>query len=65
MAPQVAEKTAPGRTESATAESTETAVTRDELVWDAQFAASRDVLEDLYDEITADHEAGRTTPVRA
>jgi hypothetical protein len=37
----------------------------DEQRWDAQFAGSLDVLEDLYDEITADEKAGHTTPINA
>lgn len=54
MARSAAGKTIPGETEGAAAKSTETAVARDERAWDAQFAASQDVLEDLSDEITAD-----------
>ena len=49
----------------APAESSDAAVSRDEQAWDAQFAGSRDVLEELHDEITADHEAGRTVPIQA
>ncbi len=33
--------------------------------WDAQFAASKDVLEDLFDEAMEEYRAGRTTPVNA
>lgn len=39
--------------------------TLDEQQWDAQFAGSLDVLEELHDEIAADYEAGRTTPIHA
>lgn len=56
MAPTVIEKDE--ACESSTADST----TLDEQHWDAQFAGSLDVLENLYDEITAGDEAGRTTP---
>ncbi len=65
MAPLVAEKTVTGRNEKPVTESGENAVALDEQVWDAQFAGSRDVLEELFDEITADHEAGRTAPIQA
>lgn len=33
---------------------------RDTQEWDAQFAASLDVLEEMYDEAIADDKAGRT-----
>ncbi len=33
--------------------------------WEAQFAASKDVLEELFDEATAEYEAGRTTALQA
>ena len=65
MALLVAEKTLSKKTQGTTAESSDAAVSRDEQAWDVQFAGSRDVLEELYDEITADHEAGRTVPIQA
>ena len=33
--------------------------------WDAQFAASKDVLEELFDEATEEYQAGRTTAISA
>ncbi len=59
MAPTVTDKA------GAAQEAMETVTARDEQCWDTQFAGSLDVLEDLYDEITADEKAGRTTPVNA
>ena len=38
---------------------------RDTQHWDAQFAASKDVLEELFDEATAEHKAGRTTAINS
>jgi hypothetical protein len=38
---------------------------RDGRRWDAQFAASKDVLEELYDEAMADYALGRTRPLQA
>jgi len=37
---------------------------RDTQQWDAQFAASKDILEDLFDEATEDFQAGRTVPIK-
>jgi hypothetical protein len=33
--------------------------------WDAEFAASKDVLEELFDEATEEYRASRTTEIRA
>ena len=38
---------------------------RDSRQWDAQFAASKDVLEELFDEAMEEYRAGRTTPINA
>ncbi len=38
---------------------------RDAQQWDAQFAASKDVLEELFDEAMEEYRAGRTTEIRA
>ena len=38
---------------------------RDARHWDAQFAASKDVLEGLFDEAMEAYQAGRTTPLNA
>ena len=37
---------------------------QDAKQWDAQFAASKDVLEKLFDEATAEYEAGRTAAIK-
>ena len=36
---------------------------RDTKQWEEQFATSKDVLEDLFDEAMEEYRAGRTTPV--
>ncbi len=36
---------------------------QDARQWDAQFAASRDVLEEMYDEAMEAYQAGRTAPL--
>ncbi len=36
---------------------------QDARQWDAQFAASKDVLEEMYDEAMEAYQAGRTTPL--
>ncbi len=36
---------------------------RDTRQWDAQFAGSKDVLEELFDEATEEHKTGLTTAV--
>ncbi len=33
--------------------------------WDAQFAGSQDVLEELFDEAMEEYQAGRTRPINA
>lgn len=33
--------------------------------WDAQFASSQDVLEELFDEAMEEYKQGRTTPIKA
>ena len=38
---------------------------QDTRQWDAQFAASKDVLEELFDEAVEEYQAGRTTPLNA
>jgi hypothetical protein len=38
---------------------------QDTRQWDAQFAASKDVLEELFDEAMEEYQAGRTTPLNA
>lgn len=38
---------------------------RDSRQWDAQFAASKDVLEELFDEAMEEYREGRTTPINA
>lgn len=38
---------------------------RDAKQWDTQFAGSKDVLEELFDEATDDYQQGRATPLRA
>ena len=38
---------------------------RDAQHWDTQFAASKDVLEELYDEAMEEYQQGRTIPVKA
>lgn len=38
---------------------------RDARQWDARFAASKDVLEELFDEAMEEYKAGRTTPINA
>ena len=38
---------------------------RDGKHWDAQFAASKDVLEELFDEAMEEYQTGRTTPIKA
>ena len=38
---------------------------RDRRRWDAKFAASKDVLEELYDEAMKEYRKGRTTPINA
>ena len=38
---------------------------RDTQHWDAQFAASKDVPEELFDEATAEYKAGRTTAINS
>ena len=38
---------------------------QDTKQWDAQFAASRDVLEELFDEAMEDYQNGRTTTLKA
>ena len=38
---------------------------RDARQWDAQFAASKDVLEELFDEAMEDYQKGRTTALNS
>ena len=38
---------------------------RDTRLWDTQFAASRDVLEEMFDEAMEEYRAGRTSAVNA
>ena len=38
---------------------------RDAQHWDAQFAASQDVLEELFDEAAAEYQSGQTTEINA
>ena len=38
---------------------------RDAQHWDAQFAASKDVLEELFDEAMEEYRQGRTIPIKA
>lgn len=38
---------------------------RDTKQWDAQFAASKDVLEELFDEAMEEYQQGRTTAIKA
>ena len=38
---------------------------RDAQQWDAQFAASKDVLEELFDEAMEEYRQGRTIPIEA
>ena len=38
---------------------------QDARQWDTQFAASQDVLEEMYDEAMEAYQAGRTTPLTA
>jgi hypothetical protein len=38
---------------------------QDTRQWDAQFAASKDVLEELFDEAIEAYQTGRTTPLNA
>ncbi len=38
---------------------------RDASQWDAQFAASKDVLEELFDEATEEYKVGRAIPINA
>ncbi len=38
---------------------------RDAKHWDAQFAASKDVLEELFDEAMEEYQSGRTTAIKA
>ena len=38
---------------------------RDTRLWNTQFAASKDVLEEMFDEAMEEYRAGRTTPVSA
>ena len=38
---------------------------QDAKQWEEQFASSRDVLEELFDEAMEEYHAGRTTPVNA
>ena len=54
MARFVTGKTVSGELEGAVTKNTKTNVPRDERAWGAQFTTSWDVLEELYDEITAD-----------
>ena len=38
---------------------------RDNRQWDAKFARTKDVLEELYDEATEEYSAGKTIPIDA
>ena len=38
---------------------------RDTRRWDAQFARTKDVLEELYDEAMEEYNAGKTTPINS